>query len=181
MSAYTLTLTHNDVPSVIVTAAQDGALITVIPVADIPRSVSACEFAGHAGLSLRLMALWLEETPAHSNEDALRFYRWLIAVLFIDEHMHNGEALFLHGAYALPLSLDTLQIVMANNIEGALIERYGSPQGTINAVLMYQQMVDVPAGCPPSLSVMGRDLLEDLHIAFINDMANNGGPQHALH
>lgn len=181
MSAYTLTLTQDAVPAVTVTATHDGAIIAAVPVADIPRRVSAGEFAGHAGLSLRLMALWLEETPTHSNEDALRFYRWLIAVLFIDEHTQGGDALFVHDTYALPLSLDALQVVMANNIEGTLIERYGSAQGTINAVLMYQQMVDAPAGCPPSLSAMGRSLLEDLHIAFIRDMANNGGPQHALH
>ncbi|ULH10621.1 hypothetical protein MF265_22315 [Serratia marcescens] len=176
MNTYILTLNHVDTPSVTVTTTQDGAIIAVVPVADIPRRVSACEFAGHAGLSLRLMALWLEETPNHSNEDALRFYRWLIAVLFIDEHTHDGDALFVEGAYALPLSLDTLQIVIANNIEGALIEEYGSAQGTINAVVMYQQMVDAPAGCPPSLSAMGRNLLEDLHIAFIRDMTHHTAP-----
>lgn len=176
MSTYTLTLNHGDVPSVTVTAAQDGAIVSVVPVADIPRRVSACEFAEHGGLSLRLLALWLEETPVHSDEDALCFYRWLIAVLFINEHTHDGEALFLHGSHALPLALDTLQVVMANNIEDALIGRYGSAQGTINTVVMYQQMVDAPAGCPPPLSVMGRELLEDLHIAFINDIANHTAP-----
>ncbi|MCP6341458.1 hypothetical protein NL462_27260, partial [Klebsiella pneumoniae] len=38
------------------------------------------------------------------------------------------------------------RLAMANNMEGAMIERYGIEQGTANAIVFYQAMIDTERG-----------------------------------
>ncbi|VFS47787.1 hypothetical protein [Budvicia aquatica] len=67
----------------------------------------------------------------------------------------------------------TERLAIANNIEGALIEKYGADQGTRNAISFYISMIDAGTG---SLSGVGSELLTSLHDGFIQNLNANGLP-----
>ncbi|MEY5269529.1 hypothetical protein WI750_23220, partial [Salmonella enterica subsp. enterica serovar Corvallis] len=66
------------------------------------------------------------------------------------------------------------RLAMANNIEGAMIERYGTEQGTESAIAFYRAMLDVDYG---ELTAFGRETLAELHDHFIADLEENGWPE----
>ncbi|MGS4773350.1 hypothetical protein ACN4GD_26625, partial [Klebsiella pneumoniae subsp. pneumoniae] len=66
------------------------------------------------------------------------------------------------------------RLAMANNIEGAMIERYGIEQGTANAIVFYQAMIDTERG---ELTPFGRETLAELHDGFVADLNENGLPE----
>ena len=66
------------------------------------------------------------------------------------------------------------RLAMANNIEGAMIERYGTEQGTENAIVFYQAMIDTERG---ELTPFGRQTLAELHDNVIADLNENGLPE----
>ena len=66
------------------------------------------------------------------------------------------------------------RLAMANNMEGAMIERYGIEQGTENAIVFYQAMIDTERG---ELTPFGRQTLAELHDGFIADLNENGLPE----
>lgn len=118
-------------------------------------------------------------------------WRWLIAAAFITEmKIKNGTtsitesdgtpaqvAMYSNGKASIPVYPFSERLAMANNIEGALIERYGAEQGTENAIVFYQSMLDVEAG---ELTPAGREILATLHDYFISDMQKNGWPEAPL-
>ncbi|WP_226052761.1 hypothetical protein [Dickeya chrysanthemi] len=128
-----------------------------------------------------------------NDQQDLEMWRWLVAYEFIREQQRisgeqgvtgngsNNGALYRgkHGTmYVYP---DTERFAMANNIEGALIGKFGREQGTKNATLFYQGMLNHQSTAP-ELSDMGREILADMHDEFIQ-MRNNGAlpPTPATH
>ncbi|MGQ0391961.1 hypothetical protein [Raoultella ornithinolytica] len=115
-------------------------------------------------------------------------WRWLIAATFVSEmKRENGTttvtepdgsasqvAIYSNGKAGIVVYPFTERLAMANSIEGALIERYGTEQGTENAIVFYQSMLDVEAG---ELTPAGREILAELHDGFIDDIEQNGLPE----
>lgn len=123
----------------------------------------------------------------YTAQHNVTMWRWLIAAVFISEMKHeNGTttvcsdddvpsqvAVYSNGKIAIPVYPIAERLAMANNIEGALIERYGTEQGTENAIVFYQSMLDVDAG---ELTPTGREMLASLHDSFIADLEARGMP-----
>ncbi|MCD9602284.1 hypothetical protein LVJ61_21140 [Klebsiella pneumoniae] len=115
-------------------------------------------------------------------------WRWLIAATFVSEmKRENGTttvtepdgsasqvAIYSNGKAGIVVYPFAERLAMANNIEGALIERYGPEQGTEKAIVFYQSMLDVDAG---ELMPAGREILAELHDSFIDDIEQNGLPE----
>ncbi|HBR3232773.1 hypothetical protein [Raoultella scottii] len=115
-------------------------------------------------------------------------WRWLIAATFVSEmKRENGTttvtepdgsasqvAIYSNGKAGIVIYPFAERLAMANNIEGALIERYGTEQGTENAIVFYQSMLDVDAG---ELTPTGREMLASLHDSFIADLEALGMPE----
>lgn len=115
-------------------------------------------------------------------------WRWLIAAAFITEmKLKNGTtivtepdgtssqvAVYSNGKASITVYPFSERLAMANNIEGAMIERYGTEQGTENAIVFYQSMLDVEAG---ELTPAGREILAELHDGFIDGIEQNGLPE----
>ncbi|MHB5614072.1 ubiquitin family protein, partial [Klebsiella pneumoniae] len=115
-------------------------------------------------------------------------WRWLIAATFISEmKRENGTttvteadgttskvAIYSNGTAGIVVYPFAERLAMANNIEGAMIERYGIEQGTANAIVFYQAMIDTERG---ELTPFGRQTLAELHDGFIADLHENGLPE----
>ena len=54
-----------------------------------------------------------------------------------------------------------------------MVERYGIEQGTANAIVFYQAMIDTERG---ELTPFGRETLAELHNSFIAELNENGMP-----
>ncbi|MBM6477734.1 hypothetical protein JSX94_12230 [Raoultella ornithinolytica] len=118
-------------------------------------------------------------------------WRWLIAAAFITEmKLINGTtivtepdgtssqvAVYSNGKASITVYPFSERLAMANNIEGAMIERYGSEEGAEKAIVFYQAMLDVEAG---ELTSFGRETLAELHDHFISDLQQNGWPEMPL-
>ena len=127
---------------------------------------------------------WFDFTAQHN----VTMWRWLIAATFVSEmKRENGTTTIKEADGKSSLvtfySNDTAGIVvypfaerlaMANNMEGAMIERYGIEQGTANAVVFYQAMIDTERG---ELTPFGRQTLAELHDGFIADLNESGLPE----
>lgn len=127
---------------------------------------------------------WFDFTAQHN----VTMWRWLIAATFVSEmKRENGTtsiieadgtssqvAIYSNGKAALLVYPFAERLAMANNIEGAMIERYGTEQGAENAIVFYQAMLDVERG---ELTQFGRETLAELHDHFIADLDENGWPE----
>ncbi|HEE9999982.1 TPA: hypothetical protein R8G80_005332, partial [Citrobacter freundii] len=93
---------------------------------------------------------WFAFTAQHE----VTMWRWLIAATFISEmKRENGTttvteadgttsivAIYSNGTAGIVVYPFAERLAMANNIEGAMIERYGAEQGTENAIVFYRAM-----------------------------------------
>ena len=127
---------------------------------------------------------WFDFTAQHN----LTMWRWLIAATFISEmKRENGTTtikeddgksslvtFYSNGTAGIVVYPFAERLAMANNIEGAMIERYGIEQGTANAIVFYQAMIDTERG---ELTPFGRETLAELHDGFIADLNENGLPE----
>ncbi|WP_406916762.1 hypothetical protein [Klebsiella oxytoca] len=127
---------------------------------------------------------WFDFTAQHN----VTMWRWLIAATFISEmKRENGTttvtepdgtssqvAIYSNGKVSIPVYPFSERLAMANNIEGALIERYGPEQGAEKAIVFYQSMLDVDVG---ELTSTGREILAGLHDCFIDDIEQSGLPE----
>ena len=127
---------------------------------------------------------WFDFTAQHN----VTMWRWLIAATFISEmKRENGTttvtesdgtssqvAIYSNGNAGMVIYPFAERLAMANNIEGAMIERYGVEQGTENAIVFYQAMIDTERG---ELTPFGRQTLAELHDGFIADLHENGLPE----
>ena len=127
---------------------------------------------------------WFDFTAQHK----LTMWRWLIAATFISEmKRENGTTtiteddgksslvtFYSNGTEGIVVYPFAERLAMANNMEGAMIERYGIEQGTANAIVFYQAMIDTERG---ELTPFGRETLAELHDGFIADLNENGLPE----
>ncbi|HBR6819319.1 TPA: hypothetical protein ACF7WS_005079 [Klebsiella pneumoniae] len=130
---------------------------------------------------------WFAFTAQHN----VTMWRWLIAACFVAEmKRENGTttvtesdgtssqvAIYSNGTAGIVVYPFAERLAMANNIEGAMIERYGIEQGTANAIVFYQAMIDTERG---ELTPFGRQTLAELHDGFIADLNENGWPEMPL-
>ena len=127
---------------------------------------------------------WFNFTPQHE----VTMWRWLIAATFVSEmKRENGTTtikeddgksslvtFYSNGTEGIVVYPFAERLAMANNMEGAMIERYGIEQGTANAIVFYQAMLDTERG---ELTPFGRQTLAELHDGFIADLNENGWPE----
>ena len=127
---------------------------------------------------------WFDFTAQHN----VIMWRWLIAACFVAEmKRENGTttvtesdgtssqvAIYSYGTAGIVVYPFAERLAMANNIEGAMIERYGVEQGTENAIVFYRAMLDAERG---ELTPFGRETLAELHDGFIADLNENGLPE----
>lgn len=127
---------------------------------------------------------WFDFTAQHN----VTMWRWLIAATFISEmKRENGTTtikeddgksslvtFYSNGTAGIVVYPFAERLAMANNMEGAMIERYGIEQGTANAIVFYQAMIDTERG---ELTPFGRETLAELHDGFITDLNENGLPE----
>lgn len=127
---------------------------------------------------------WFNFTPQHE----VTMWRWLIAATFVSEmKRENGTTtikeddgksslvtFYSNGTEGIVVYPFAERLAMANNIEGAMIERYGVEQGTEKAIVFYQAMLDAERG---ELTPFGRETLAELHDHFIADLDENGWPE----
>ena len=127
---------------------------------------------------------WFNFTPQHE----VTMWRWLIAATFVSEmKRENGTTtikeddgksslvtFYSNGTEGIVVYPFAERLAMANNMEGAMIERYGIEQGTANAIVFYQAMIDTERG---ELTPFGRQTLAELHDGFIADLNENGWPE----
>ncbi|HHS9991334.1 2-polyprenylphenol hydroxylase related flavodoxin oxidoreductase [Klebsiella pneumoniae] len=130
---------------------------------------------------------WFNFTPQHE----VTMWRWLIAATFVSEmKRENGTTtikeddgksslvtFYSNGTEGIVVYPFAERLAMANNMEGAMIERYGIEQGTANAIVFYQAMLDTERG---ELTPFGRQTLAELHDGFIADLNENGWPEMPL-
>ncbi|HBS1667669.1 TPA: hypothetical protein MAC44_004632 [Klebsiella quasipneumoniae subsp. quasipneumoniae] len=127
---------------------------------------------------------WFNFTPQHE----VTMWRWLIAATFVSEmKRENGTTtikeddgksslvtFYSNGTEGIVVYPFAERLAMANNMEGAMIERYGVEQGTEKAIVFYQAMLDTERG---ELTPFGRETLAELHDHFIADLHENGLPE----
>lgn len=127
---------------------------------------------------------WFDFTAQHN----VTMWRWLIAATFVSEmKRENGTtsvtepdgtssqvAIYSNGNAGMVVYPFAERLAMANNIEGAMIERYGVEQGTEKAIVFYRAMLDAERG---ELTPFGRETLAELHDHFIADLDENGWPE----
>lgn len=127
---------------------------------------------------------WFDFTAQHN----VTMWRWLIAATFISEmKRENGTTtiteddgksslvtFYSNGTAGIVVYPFAERLAMANNMEGAMIERYGIEQGTANAIVFYQAMIDTERG---ELTPFERETLAELHDGFIADLNENGLPE----
>ncbi|OOJ48542.1 hypothetical protein, partial [Escherichia coli] len=124
----------------------------------------------------------------YTSQHNVIMWRWLIATVFMlemreengtvsiidDSGNHSVVSVYSNGIVAMPLYPVAERLAMANNIEGAMIEKYGVDVGTKNAIIFYSNMFDVEQG---TLTSFGREVLADLHNSFIAELNENGIPE----
>ncbi|CAK9884232.1 MAG: hypothetical protein XXXJIFNMEKO3_00614 [Candidatus Erwinia impunctatus] len=160
---------------------------------DVIRRLEAGEFDGKSEEAkiIRALVVGLDRGYFQATIDNnLVIWRHLVAITFYIEQLKkngfaestdmNGEKIetaFYRGDNgSMPVYLFAERQAMANNIEGALIERYGAEQGKCNAVMFYREMID-----GDGLSDMGRDVLNDLHESFIAAIESGDIPDIVTH
>ncbi|AWS95716.1 hypothetical protein [Citrobacter sp. CRE-46] len=130
---------------------------------------------------------WFDFTAQHN----VTMWRWLIAATFVSEmKRENGTTtikeddgksslvtFYSNGMEGIVVYPFAERLAMANNMEGAMIERYGVEQGTEKAIVFYQAMLDTERG---ELTPFGRETLAELHDGFIADLNENGWPEMPL-
>lgn len=130
---------------------------------------------------------WFDFTAQHN----VTMWRWLIAAKFVSEmKRENGTTsvteadgttsqvtFYSNGTEGIVVYPFAERLAMANNMEGAMIERYGVEQGTEKAIVFYQAMIDTERG---ELTPFGRETLAELHDHFIADLNENGLPEMPL-
>ncbi|EFC4794574.1 hypothetical protein CS832_000265 [Escherichia coli] len=127
----------------------------------------------------------------YTSQHHVIMWRWLIAATFISEmKRENGTttvtesdgtssqvAIYSNGTAGIVVYPFAERLAMANNMEGAMVERYGIEQGTANAIVFYQAMIDTERG---ELTPFGRETLAELHNSFIAELDENGWPEMPL-
>lgn len=167
-------------------ATGDYEPVTLIAYGDVMPRLDAGEWDENEGLALKIIQSWGKAVRTFTDTEILFLWRWLIAQAFIlEQQKKNGsvsvewqpgefrDCAIYRGQYgAMNLYLSAERLAMATNIEGALIENYGTEQGTKNAIQFYMNM----RGDNGGLSEWGSSLLSELHDGFIQQVQKSGMP-----
>lgn len=140
-----------------------------LPANEIPSRLDAGEWDTDSYIALLLLTELTRSTVTLTD---IRVARWLVAHCWITEQAErNGSPVFDADnlPIAFPLYKTTTRLALANNVEGALVERFGYEQGLANALCFYQRMLDAEQGAL-ALSAFGRDVLTAMHRSFIEDI-----------
>lgn len=125
-----------------------------------------------------VVALWDGKARGYvrlTDEQATVIWRWLVTCLFIGEQQEkngvveipNDEgstdlATVYVGEYgALSVYPAAVRVLLAVNVEGVALEKYGREEGLKLAIRMYREMTD--DGGEMSLSAFGREMFTKLH------------------
>lgn len=158
-----------------------------VPFTQVASRLDAGDWDEQLFLGMKIIHEWGDSDHATSAEETLIIWRWLIAAIFFLEqkemngstvaHNFNGEefdsAIYVGKHGGMNLFPAAERFAMANNIEAALIERYGAEQGTANAISFYIAM----RGDNGELSELGREILSGLHDEFILQIQDSGIPE----
>jgi len=178
-------LSDDGLPDISVHAEHGRTFVVTLLVNRIPQWVSDMRDPC-ALLETQLMQYWVRYGETTDDENMLLFWRWVVAHAFDEEQREaNGtvncewrpgeyvECTIYRGPHgAMNLYPAAERMAMANNIEGALIERYGREEGTRNAIQFYVGMKDPKGG----LTLMGREVMSRMHDSFICEMNEHGMP-----
>ncbi|QBH98435.1 hypothetical protein EKN56_19790 [Limnobaculum zhutongyuii] len=158
-----------------------------IPFADVARRLDEGAWDDKPALALKIITIWGNTINQLSDTDVLLTWRWLIASTFERElREKNGVvrvercpdefvdcAVYRSNQGAMNIYLSTERFAMANNIEAALIERFGVEQGTRNATQFYIMMRSEDGG----LSDFGWEVLTEMHDGFLQQLNESGMPE----
>lgn len=158
-----------------------------VPFIDVAGRLDAGEWDEHLFLGMKIIPELVCSDYAISAQETLIIWRWLIASLFfLDQKEKNGSiiapglkgpevesAIYVGKHGGMNIFPATERFAMANNIEAALIERYGVEQGTANAISFYIAMRSDDG----ELSEMGREILSSLHDEFVIQIQEEGIPE----
>lgn len=125
-----------------------------------------------------------------STEQEVSLHRWLVSSVFInEERVKNGTvevlnddggtdiAVIYRGKdYGLSIYPGPLRLSLANHVEEAFIEKYGTEQGMVAALRMYRGMLTADLKLGFKISDMGREGLEILLNDWIEMVNNNVMP-----
>ncbi|WP_354691779.1 hypothetical protein [Phytobacter sp. RSE-02] len=158
-----------------------------VPFIDVVRRLDAGDWDDHLFLGMKIIHKLGYSDYASSAQETLIIWRWLIASLFfLDQKEKNGSiiapslkgpevesAIYIGKSGGMNIFPATERFAMANNIEAALIERYGVEQGTANAINFYIAMRSDDG----ELSDLGREILSSLHDEFVIQIQEKGIPE----
>ncbi|MBD2782659.1 hypothetical protein [Xenorhabdus szentirmaii] len=148
-------------------------IVISLPVTDILERVIEGDWDEQPYIGLQLLTAWLKTFSIAQRIDDIRFFRWMVAHVWVTEQtrVNHGKPVFTleDSPIALPISLATTRIALANNIESALIERFGHEQGIENAMIFYQEMMTPSPKYGLVLSDFGKEVLIALYRSFIEE------------
>lgn len=158
--------------------------LALIPFVSIPERLNAGEWDDMPILALRLSAEYLvagdSQKILFSYPDRMQVYRWIVAFVFIEHQASlDGEPIYTYtngkDTVKMPLYPEAERLAIANNIEGALIGRFGAEQGMKNATLFYSGMLIADKDKPVRLSNFGLSTMKELHDLYLAEFLQNGG------
>ncbi|CDH32516.1 hypothetical protein [Xenorhabdus bovienii] len=149
-------------------------IVISLPVTTILDRVNGGDWDEQPIIGIQLLMAWLKTfSTVQRSIDDIRFFRWMVAHVWVKEQtrVNHGKPIFMleDSPIALPISLATTRVALANNIEGALIERFGHEQGIENAMIFYQEMMAPSPGYGLVLSDFGKEVLTTMYRSFIED------------
>lgn len=154
----------------------------VIPFADVLTRADDGEWDDNRSLALRLLTEWPGIPENHSTHNLVMLYRWLVADAYVADLVALNGAEEFHGQHGgMVTSRKIERLAIANNIEGAAIERYGIEEGARLTVQFYQKMLEVKNGNIHGISTFGRDTLNELHEGFLQAYIVEGLPNETHH
>lgn len=126
-----------------------------------------------------------------STEKEVLLWRWLVVTVFINEEREKNGTVEISNAgggtdlaviYAgkkgsISIYPGPIRFALANNADGAVIEKYGAVEGLKLSLIMYQSWVEVDPVVGFRLSAIGREGLEILHDSYIEEIQTNGMPE----
>ncbi|CDG96764.1 hypothetical protein XBP1_2230010 [Xenorhabdus bovienii str. puntauvense] len=154
-------------------SSQENIVIS-LPATTILDRVNGGDWDEQPLIGIQLLMAWLKTfSTVQRSIDDIRFFRWMVAHVWVTEQtrVNHGKPIFTleDSPIALPISLATTRVALANNIEGALIERFGHEQGIENAMIFYQEMMAPSPEYGLALSDFGKEVLTTMYRSFIED------------
>lgn len=118
------------------------------------------------------LADWMTREIAQLTDGAVIELRQLVATAYMDHCLAmNAAPVFVHQQTSLPLSVEVIGLAIANHIEGALLEHYGSQHGPRCVVSFIGHML--AADCR-GLSPSGVEIMDGLFMSLVDEYRQHG-------